>query len=153
MRVLVRFLVVAAFVALAFVGLSSSRTSVADASTPRVTIIDNDAPTPEQGIDQRTGQWGFSPANIVVLKGDAVVFNNPPGNFQPHNVVSITRAGTSAAPQLESGAKFSSGTAQENLLHAGSGWVLDTSPLDAGYYTYFCTLHPWMVGTITVLTP
>ena len=36
----------------------------------------------------------------------------------------------------------------------GSSFVLDTSTLDAGQYVYYCTIHPWMVGTFTVgLTP
>jgi hypothetical protein len=28
-----------------------------------------------------------------------------------------------------------------------------TMPTEPGEYSYFCTLHPWMVGTVGVYTP
>ena len=34
---------------------------------------------------------------------------------------------------------------------APSAWDLDTGSVDPGHYTFICTLHPWMVGTLTVL--
>ena len=34
---------------------------------------------------------------------------------------------------------------------APSEWMLDTNSLDPGHYTYLCTVHPWMTGTLTVL--
>lgn len=40
-----------------------------------------------------------------------------------------------------------------SLLQPGSEFNLDTSELDAGQYTYYCTLHPWMVGAFTVSNP
>jgi plastocyanin len=33
----------------------------------------------------------------------------------------------------------------------GNSWSLDTSGLAAGHYGYYCRLHPWMVGSLTVV--
>lgn len=125
--------------------------SEAFASSPRVTIVDNDGPVPRDGLDARTGQWGFAPYNIVVTQGEGVTFVNPDGNFRPHNVVSIFRSGSSAEPVLESGNKFTSGLAMDTWLRPANSWTLDTAGVDPGYYSYYCSLHPWMVGTITIL--
>lgn len=115
------------------------------------------------GIDPRTGEWGYAPYHLTVTRGDQVSFTNPAGNFRPHDVVSFSRGGTSDEPTWEVGAKFSSGTASTQLLRpegatlpqssepAPSTWVLDTSTLNPDHYTYICTLHPWMTGTITVV--
>jgi hypothetical protein len=94
-----------------------------------------------------------------------VTFTNPAGNFGPHNVVSFSRGGTFREPTWDVGAKFSSGTASAEFLRpegatlpgssapALSSWTLDTSSLSPDHYTYICTLHPWMMGTITVVGP
>jgi plastocyanin len=39
------------------------------------------------------------------------------------------------------------------LIQPGNTWTLDTSTLEApsGQYTYYCWLHPWMVGNFTVM--
>jgi plastocyanin len=149
----VRLVLASAVVGVALVGGVIGASSSATAATPRVQIIDNDGPTPAQGIDFWTGHWGFEPKHITVLKGEMVTFDHQAGNFRPHNVVSISNAGTAAAPQLEAGAKFSSGTTMDTWLRPGSSWVLDTSTVDPGHYSYFCSLHPWMVASITVLAP
>jgi plastocyanin len=79
-------------------------------------IVDNDGPTPNEGIDPSTGEWGFAPYQLAVTSGDQVTFTNPAGNFRPHNVVSFSRGGTSQEPTAEIGAKFNSGTASAELL-------------------------------------
>ena len=131
----------------------------------QVRLVDNDGPTPNTAIDPRTGEWGFSPYHLAVTKGEPVTFTNPAGNFRPHNVVSFSRGGTPQEPTWEVGAKFSSGAAPEQLLRpegatlpnsgapAPSSWTLETGGLEPGHYTYICTLHPWMTGTVTVVVP
>jgi plastocyanin len=153
MAIRVRVVLASAVVGASLVGGVLGVSSSASAATARVQIIDNDGPTPAQGIDHRTGQWGFAPAHITVMKGEPVVFDHQAGNFRPHDVTSISNAGTGSAPVLEAGAKFGSGTAMEDWLRPGSSWTLDTNAVDPGHYPYFCSLHPWMVGTITVLSP
>ncbi len=167
MRSVMRLLAVPALVGLVRVGVALSAPLAADASTPRVVIVDNDAPTPAQGIDARTADWGFAPYHTTVMQGEVVTFWSPKGNQRSHNVVSFTRVGTSPNFTWDVGAKFSSGLTNESFLRAEgtmlpgadpssgtlapSSWDLDTGTLDAGHYTFICTLHPWMVGTLTVL--
>jgi plastocyanin len=150
MRLALRFLVVPVMIGAALVGVSQAGGGVARAANTEVMIKDNDGPTPNQGLDVRTGQWGFEPHVVAVTKGDQVTFNHPAGNFRNHNVISIARTGTSVEPVLESGTKFSSGLPMDTWIRPGNTWVLDTSTVDPGYYSYYCSLHPWMVGSITI---
>jgi plastocyanin len=153
MRLALRFLVVPVMIGASLIGVSLAEPGEARAANTEVMIHDNDGPTPNQGLDVRTGQWGFMPQLVAVTKGDQVTITSPQGNARPHNVVSISRAGTSAEPVLESATKFTSGLAMDTWIRPGNSWVLDTSAVDPGYYSYYCSLHPWMVGSITILPP
>jgi plastocyanin len=153
MAMRVRFVLVAAVVAAAVAGGSLSASGSASAATPRVLMYDNDGPLPNQGVDFWTGHWSFEPKHVTVLQGEQVVFDNPAGNTRPHNVVSIGSPGQPFPPAMEAGAAFSSGLTRESILRPGSTWTLDTSAVAPGHYGYFCSVHPWMVGSITVLSP
>ena len=139
--------------ALAFaVGVAwAASVSSAAAFTPSVTIIDNDAPTPNQGIDAGQAFWGYGPDILHVKKGEQVTFVNPPTNKRPHSVTSITPGGPSFENALAAGAKFDSSPTRETLVTPGNSWMLDTSTVDAGNYAYYCRIHPWMVGQLTVM--
>ena len=52
---------------------------------------------------------------------------------------------------VAAGAKFDSSPSRETLVTPGNSWTLDTATLDPGNYAYFCRIHPWMVGEVTVL--
>lgn len=121
------------------------------AYSPTVTMIDNDAPTPNQGIDMGQGYWGYGPQLITVKKGEQVTFNNPATNRRPHSVTSISLGGQPFENTLTAGARFDSSPTREALVTPGNSWVLDTAPLDAGNYAYYCRIHPWMVGQVSVL--
>jgi plastocyanin len=151
MALRVRVLVALALVGLTVAGVALSTPSDAGAATPRVTIIDNDGLTPNMGIDPWTGHWGFAPHHVTVMKGEQVVFDHPASNKRPHNVISIRNGGNALEPQLVSGDRFSSGLAADQRLTPGASWTLDTSTVDPGHYSYYCSLHPWMVGSVTVL--
>jgi plastocyanin len=163
MRSVAPFLLIAVVVGSLLSGGLSTTMGTAFAQSAQVVIVDNDGPGPSDGIDPRTGEWGYAPYHLAVTSGEQVTFTNPAGNFRPHNVVSFSRGGTSQEPIWEVGAKFSSGTASAELLRpegatlpgssepARNTWSLDTSTLAPGHYTYICTLHPWMTGTITIL--
>ena len=151
MRLGRRFLVVSALVFALGVAWSADA-STATASTPMVTMIDNDAPTPNQGIDLGQAYWGYGPQLIHVKKGEQVTFVNPATNKRPHSVTSISLgAAPFAEGTLQAGAKFDSSPTRETLVTVGNSWVLDTSTIDPGNYAYYCRIHPWMVGQITVL--
>ena len=121
------------------------------AYSPTVTFIDNDAPTPNQGIDMGQGYWGYGPSLVHVKKGEQVAFVNPATNKRPHTVTSISLGGMPFENSLVAGGKFDSSPTREALVTPGNSWTLDTSTLDAGNYAYYCRIHPWMVGQISVL--
>ena len=148
-----RLVVASALVGLVIGGVAFSAPSGAVAATPRVVIYDNDAPTPAQGMDPRTGEWSFYPQHITIMKGEQIVFDSPAGNKRPHNVTSITNAGSPTEPNLEAGARFTSGLNREAWMQPGATWTLDSTNAEPGHYPYYCSLHPWMVATITVLAP
>jgi len=76
----------------------------------------------------------FVPASVTVNKGDTIVWSND--DTAAHTV-------TSGTPTEGPDGVFDSG-----LSMAGSTFeiVADTS----GSYDYFCMVHPWMVGDVTV---
>jgi plastocyanin len=121
------------------------------AYAPTVTMIDNDAPTPNQGIDMGQAYWGYGPQLVHVKKGEQVTFMNPASNRRPHSVTSISLGGMPFENSLVAGARFDSSPTREALVTPGNSWMLDTAGLDAGNYAYYCRIHPWMVGQVTVL--
>jgi plastocyanin len=125
--------------------------TLASAYSPTVTMIDNDAPTPNQSIDIGQGYWGYGPQLVHVKRGEQVTFTNPATNRRPHSVTSITLGGMPFENNLVAGARFDSSPTRETLVTPGSSFSLDTSTLDAGNYAYYCRIHPWMVGQLTVL--
>ena len=76
---------------------------------------------------------------------------NPASNKRPHSVTSISLGGMPFENSLVAGARFDSSPTREALVTPGNSWVLDTSGLDAGNYAYYCRIHPWMVGQVSVL--
>ncbi len=98
--------------------------------------IPSGASSPPQGYT--TGQkttYGFSPDVITVVIGkNNTVFwtNNDPA---PHTVTSDTQG------------VFDSGTTGPLTSQGGTFQFTFTTP---GTYTYHCTFHPWMQGTIIV---
>ena len=149
MRIAARVLVVPALLGLILLaGTGLHAGSGVGAYTPRVVMIDNDGSF--QPGDPGTGLWGFSPAHITVMQGEQIVFDNPASNFRPHTVTSISWSGMAPTRVLESGTQFDSSPTREMLVQVGQSWTLDTTNLGPAHYVYYCTLHPWMVGTFTV---
>jgi plastocyanin len=153
MRFVTRSVVGAALVGLAFVvggGGSAGQHVRAQAvkDSARVVMIDSNASfTPG---NEYLGPWGFSPAHTAVTKGEQIEFDNPMGNYFPHTVTSITWTGMSPDRVLASGTAFNSSPTREQYLMPGASFVLDTSTLDPGQYVFYCSIHPLMVGSITV---
>jgi plastocyanin len=78
------------------------------------------------------GNPDFEPDPLKVSKGDGVSWLNKDNT--PHTV-------TSREENL-----FDS-----DIIRPGTSWLLDTTKLSEGDHEYFCTLHPHMVGTLTIL--
>jgi plastocyanin len=137
------------FALTAAIGLGAIVHGRAIAYNARVEMTDNDAafrPAGGPGI----GLWGYGPDHIAVTQGDQIIFDNPAGNKQSHTITSLSWTGTSPYRSLDVGAKFDSSPTKDQAIAPGNSWTLDTTTLDPGQYTYYCTIHPWMVGTFTV---
>jgi endonuclease YncB( thermonuclease family) len=113
-----------------------------------VTIVDNDPSSPEADTEQAF--WGFGPHNILVTRGDTIVFVNPTTNKHQHTVTSLERVGGPFANRVNVGTLFDSSPQPQALVQPSQSFTLDTRPLAPGNYPYFCKLHPGMVAEITV---
>jgi plastocyanin len=124
------------------------RLSAADHS---VTIFDTPAP-PYRPINDETGTWGFAPSHIDAVVGEKITFVNPATNTQPHTVTSLAFTQVNGnSTDVKAGTMFdSSPNGRDSRLPVGQSFVLDTSTLPAGQYVYYCSAHPWMVGTFTL---
>ena len=84
------------------------------------------------------GNPPYAPETLTVKKGDAINVVND--DNAPHTATSGT------GPEDPNSAQ----SFDTSLIMAGQSAEIDTSTLDAGDYPYYCTVHPFMKGTITV---
>jgi plastocyanin len=89
------------------------------------------------GSSSSTGGQGYQPDQITVSPGATVIWDNQ------DNALHTATSGNpdTATPD----GKFDTG-----LLGANQQSKPVTMPTEPGDYVYFCTLHPFLVGTITV---
>jgi plastocyanin len=150
MRLSHRSVFVAILVALAAVtvpGVHGLRS--VSAYTPVVVLYDNDAPGQPPGNPGR-GFWGFGPQHLTVTQGDQVTFVMAQTNTSSHTVTSLSWSGTPTSRVLESGSQFNSSPTAQDYLKAGATWNLDTTSLSPNQYIFYCSIHPWEIGTLTV---
>ena len=80
------------------------------------------------------GNPSYDPGNVKVSKnGEGVQWTDK--DNVPHTVTSLKDDGK---------------TFDSSIIKPNSTFVLDASGLAAGEYAYFCTLHPYMKGLLTV---
>lgn len=84
------------------------------------------------------GSTPYEPAELSVKKGDTVTVTN--ADNVPHTVTSGT--GPSDA---NSGKSFDT-----SFIDAGGSAEISTADLSAGDYPFYCTVHPYMTGKLTV---
>jgi plastocyanin len=77
------------------------------------------------------GNPDFDPDPVTVKKGDGVRWTNK--DNVPHTVTSKQK-----------------GAFDSSIINAGANWLLNTAKLDVADYDYYCTLHPFMGGTLKV---
>ena len=80
----------------------------------------------------------YEPAELSVEKGDTVVVHNV--DVAPHSVTSGTGPEDAAAANA-----FETG-----LMFEGDYAHIETADLDAAEYDYYCFVHPFMTGKLTV---
>jgi cytochrome c oxidase subunit 2 len=84
------------------------------------------------------GNPSYEPDPLTVTAGDTVEVSNQ--DTVPHTVTSGT-----GPEDAESGSQFDT-----SIIDAGATAQVDTSSLAAGDYPYHCSVHPYMLGTMTV---
>src|SRR5579875_3665112 len=135
----------AAALALAACG-SSSSTTIARTSTTTATSTTGPSTSATAAAGPSTGpvagsptratvkvvmkNLAFSPASIKAKVGDTIAFTND--DSPPHNVTWV------------SGPKFTS----SSTLNPGASFTIKVT--QAGTIHYFCSIHPFMKGTIVV---
>lgn len=77
------------------------------------------------------GNPDYDPDALIVNQGDGVEWTNE--DNVPHTVTSKVE-----------------GLFDSSLINAGAKWLLDTVELDPAEYEYYCFVHPYMAGALTV---
>jgi plastocyanin len=84
------------------------------------------------------GNPDYDPDELKVKKGDKITVNN--ADTMPHTVTNG-----------ESGSDPNSGKLFDtSIINGGDSAEIDTSAVDAGAHPYYCMVHPYMTGTLTV---
>ena len=84
------------------------------------------------------GNPDYDPKELTVKKGEKILVDNV--DTMPHTVTNG-----------ESGSDPNSGKVFDtSIINGGDSAELDTSTIDAGTHPYYCMVHPYMTGTLTV---
>jgi plastocyanin len=84
------------------------------------------------------GNPDFDPDDLKVKKGDKIVVNN--ADTMPHTVTNG-----------ESGSDPNSGKLFDtSIINGGDSAEIDTSAVDAGEHPFYCMVHPYMTGSLTI---
>ena len=84
------------------------------------------------------GSPDYDPDELTVKKGDKITVNNV--DTMPHTVTNG-----------ESGSDPNSGKLFDtSIINGGDSAEIDTSAVDAGTHPYYCMVHPYMTGSLTV---
>jgi plastocyanin len=121
------------------------------ADNPVVTARDNDAISPQEGFERAQSRWDFDPERLVVRQGEVIEFRNRRGNDHAHTFTSYVRPGPPTAATLAVGTVFDSSLGGTRLTQPGQSEFVPTAGIPQGNYGYFCRLHPWMNGEITIV--
>ena len=106
--------------------------AVEAAAAPKTVIVDIPTGTSVPGCE--TTNACFSPAMVSINAGDTVEWVNEP--TAAHTV-------TGGSPAMGPSGGFDS-----SLLMANANYAFTFD--EAGSYDYFCMIHPWMVGSVSV---
>jgi cytochrome c oxidase subunit 2 len=84
------------------------------------------------------GNPDYDPDELTVKKGDTITVNNE--DTMPHTVTNG-----------ESGSDPNSGKLFDtSIINGGDSAEIDTSSVDAGAYPFYCMVHPYMTGSLTI---
>ena len=84
------------------------------------------------------GNPDYDPKELTVTKGNTILVDNL--DLMPHTVTN-----GEGASDANSGKLFDT-----SIINGGEFKVLETTNVDAGSHPYYCTVHPYMTGTLVV---
>jgi plastocyanin len=84
------------------------------------------------------GSPAYKPDQLTIKKGNTILVDNL--DSMPHTVTN-----GKGASDATSGKLFDT-----SIINGGEFKVLETTNVDAGAHPYYCTVHPYMIGTLTV---
>jgi plastocyanin len=120
-------------------GGGSSSNDTATVSTAPSTTTSTAAATLKipQGATVQ-GNPSYDPDSLTVKVGDTIAVENE--DISPHTV---TNGKDAADPNM--GKLFDT-----SIINAGDSGEIVTTDLQPGEYPYFCSVHPYMTGTLTI---
>ena len=77
----------------------------------------------------------YAPAEVTVKAGETITWKND------DTAIHTATSGENSTPD---------GKFDTSLVSPGQSSKPTAMPNEPGQYPYFCTLHPWMTGTVTV---
>jgi plastocyanin len=118
---------------------------LAFAENQSVTVtIPRGAASPEVDITKFTPTQWYVPSQISVNQNDTVTWINK--DTEVHTVTSGVGAGLESLMNNKQGRK--DGIFDSGIFKPGGNWTYKFEK--DGEFTYFCTVHPWMEGTVVV---
>ena len=84
------------------------------------------------------GNPNYQPKELVVNKGSTIIVNNT--DTMPHTVTNGKNAS-----DAESGTIFDT-----SIINGGDSYELKLTKVNSGEYPYYCTVHPYMTGTLII---
>jgi plastocyanin len=107
-------------------------------------IIPRGAASPEVDITKLSPTQWYIPSQIAVNQNDTVTWINR--DSEVHTVTSGIGAGLESLLNNKQGIK--NGIFDSGIFKPGGNWTYKF--INPGLYQYFCTVHPWMEGSVTV---
>ena len=84
------------------------------------------------------GNPDYDPDQLTVKKGNTILVDNL--DLMPHTVTNGKDASDATSGKLF----------DTSIINGGEFKVLETGNVDAGSHPFYCTVHPYMTGTLTV---
>jgi len=120
-------------------GAASETTSTGATTAPSAAAPASSGPSISIPAGAATpGNPAYAPDTLTVKKGDVITVTND--DTAPHTATS------GSGPEDPNSAQLF----DTSIMMAGDTAQIDTASLEPADYAYYCTVHPFMKGTITV---
>lgn len=109
-----------------------------------VISIPKGSASPEIDITKLSPRQWYTPDQLTLRQNDSVTWINK--DTEVHTVTSGTGAGLESLINNKQGIR--NGIFDSGIFSPGANW--SHKFVNPGFYTYFCTVHPWMQGSLLV---